>query len=159
MKNQLTTAVAVFAATSVLLLGIGAALAATTSLSPFAPGSLNAVSCAAGSGPLKNFSVTSASESVSCPLPATTTTVAPATTTTTVAPTTTTSTAKGAWACTSNEPISDLTQAPAGWTGSTYYVTWENSVCGGSTAPAGTGLWTDTTNFTGHKRPLGHRWS
>ncbi len=59
------------------------------------------------------------------------------------------------WACTSNEPISDLTQAPAGWTGSTYYVTWENSVCGGEFAPAGTGLWTDTTNFTGQNDPSG----
>jgi hypothetical protein len=83
MKNQLTTGIAVFAATSVLFLGIGAAIAATTTVSPFAPGSLNAVSCAAGSGQLKNFSVKSESESVSCPLPTTTTTVAPTTTTTT----------------------------------------------------------------------------
>ena len=59
------------------------------------------------------------------------------------------------WACTSNEPISDLTQAPAGWTGSTYYVTWENSVCGGESAPTGTGFWTDTTNFTGQNDPSG----
>ena len=44
MRNQLTTGIAVFAATSVLFLGIGAAIAATTTtttISPFAPGSLN----------------------------------------------------------------------------------------------------------------------
>ena len=40
-ENQLTTGIAVFAATSVLFLGIGAAIAATTTtttISPFAPG-------------------------------------------------------------------------------------------------------------------------
>ena len=48
------------------------------------------------------------------------------------------------WACTSNEPISDLTQAPAGWTGSTYYVTWENSVCSFAQ---------DTAHFVGQNYP------
>ncbi len=34
------------------------------------------------------------------------------------------------WSCTSNEPIDDMTQAPTGYTGSTYYVYWENGICG-----------------------------
>lgn len=86
MKNQLTTGVAVFAATAILFLGIGAAIAATTTtLSPFPVGSTTAVSCAAGSGKLKNFSVETDSETVSCPAPTTTTTTVPPTTTTTVA--------------------------------------------------------------------------
>ena len=61
------------------------------------------MTCAAGSGPLKNFSVESESESVSCPLPTTTTTVAPATTTT-VPPTTTTTTAGSSYSCNQLEP-------------------------------------------------------
>ncbi len=38
--------------------------------------------------------------------------------------------ASGTWSCTSNEPIDDMTQAPTGYTGSTYYVYWENGICG-----------------------------
>ena len=50
------------------------------------------------------------------------------------------------WSCTSNEPINDMKQAPPGYTGSTYYVTWENSVCRFASDP---------TNFVGRNDPTG----
>jgi hypothetical protein len=105
VKKQLTTALAVFAATSVLFLGIGAAIAATSTLGKFAPGSSTAVSCAAGSARLSNTLVRTESETVNCPLPTTTTTTTnTSATTTTVAPTTTTTATPGSWSCTSSVP-------------------------------------------------------
>ncbi len=52
--------------------------------------------------------------------------------------------ANPAWSCTTNEPIDDLTQAPSGWTGSTYYVYWEKAACD---------FPSDPTNFVGMNDP------
>ena len=82
MRKQWTTGIAVFAATSVLFLGIGAAIAATTTLAPWRAGSLHVVSCA-GTSALSNTNISAQSETVNCSVTTTTTT-------TTVPPTTTT---------------------------------------------------------------------
>ena len=48
------------------------------------------------------------------------------------------------WSCTSNEPVNDMSQAPSGYTGSTYYITWKDSVCDFASDP---------TDFAGMNDP------
>ena len=90
MKRQMSTGVGVFAASAILFLGVGGAIAATTALGPFKAGSSHTESCV-GTSRLSNTNVKTQSETVNCSVP--TTTTVPSTTTTTKVPPTTTTTA------------------------------------------------------------------
>ena len=57
------------------------------------------------------------------------------------------------WSCTNNEPIDDMTQAPTGYTGSTYYVYWESAI--NPVVYAKCHFATDPTHFVGMNDPTG----
>ena len=87
MRKQLTTGVAVFAASAILFLGVGGALAVTSALAPFKAGSSHTATCI-GTSQMSNTNVEAQSETVNCSATTTTTTTTkvPPTTTTTASP-------------------------------------------------------------------------